>query len=248
MNSFKDHFSGHASAYAEARPVYPDSLFAAIAAHAPAPKMAWDVGCGNGQASCGLAMHFSQVIATDASSAQIANARQHTRVDYRVASAEISGLATASIDAIVICQALHWFDFDKFYAEVRRVAKPGALLIAVAYELALISPEIDAAIYDFYKGDIAPFWPADRAHIESGYRDIPWPFAPVIFPAIEMTAQWTLEHLVAYLGTWSAVERYRHATGNDPLPSIQDKLTPLWGNMAHPRTAHWPLIIKTGRL
>lgn len=248
MSSFQDHFSGHARAYADARPVYPDSLFAAIAACAPAQNMVWDVGCGNGQASCGLAEHFRHVIASDASDTQIANAKPHPQVNYRVAPAEMSGLVAASIDAIVVCQALHWFNFDQFYAEVRRVARPGAVIIAVAYALTHISPAIDAAVNQFYTGDIAPYWPADRAHIETGYRDIPWPFEPFAFPSIAMTAEWSLDHLIAYLSTWSAVARYRQATGDDPIPAIRAQLMPIWGEPAGIRTAHWPLIIKTGRL
>ncbi len=48
--NFKDHFSGHADLYAQARPHYPDALFAWIAANAPARDCVWDAGCGNGQA------------------------------------------------------------------------------------------------------------------------------------------------------------------------------------------------------
>ena len=54
--SFKDHFSGHASMYAAARPTYPPALFAWLAAQIPNHARAWDAGCGNGQASAALAV------------------------------------------------------------------------------------------------------------------------------------------------------------------------------------------------
>ncbi|MDE2041696.1 MAG: methyltransferase domain-containing protein [Alphaproteobacteria bacterium] len=246
MNDFKDHFSGHAGAYADYRPTYPDALFAAIAQVAPARRAVWDVGCGNGQASVGLARHFDHVFATDASAQQIAAAQAHERIDFRAAPAEHSGLDAASVDAILIAQALHWFDFDAFYAEARRVAKPGAPIIATAYELAQIAPEIDAEVRQFYKADIGPYWPADRAHVETGYQEIPWPFAPLNFTAISMNALWSLDQWLGYVTTWSAVRRYMAATGKDPVPALRAQLKPLWGNT--PRAINWPLVIKAGRI
>ena len=65
MSDFKDHFSGHAQLYLEARPTYPPELFAWLAQQAPARDLAWDCGCGNGQATVALAEYFSQVIGTD---------------------------------------------------------------------------------------------------------------------------------------------------------------------------------------
>ena len=66
---------------------------------------------------------FDRVIATDASEKQIANAQSHKIVEYRVAPAENSGIESETIDLIMVAQALHWFDLDRFYAEARRVLK-----------------------------------------------------------------------------------------------------------------------------
>jgi hypothetical protein len=77
---FPDHFSGHAADYARARPTYPDELFAHLASIAPARELAWDVGAGSGQSACALAEHMERVVATDASSKQLAAARPHPRV------------------------------------------------------------------------------------------------------------------------------------------------------------------------
>ena len=78
----------------------------------------------HGQAAVGLASVFDRVIATDASEKQIANAQSHERVEYRIAPAENSGVGSELIDLIMVAQALHWFDLDRFYAEARRVLKP----------------------------------------------------------------------------------------------------------------------------
>ena len=82
--TFHDHFSGHASAYREARPHYPDALFDWLAGIAAARDLVWDAGCGNGQASVALASRFARVHATDPSANQIDNADARPNIVYRV--------------------------------------------------------------------------------------------------------------------------------------------------------------------
>lgn len=248
MSDFKDHFSGHAELYRSFRPTYPNALFEAIAERAPGTRMAWDAGCGNGQASVGLARCFDRVCATDASAEQIAAAGSHPRIDFSVATAEASGLPPHCCDATLIAQALHWFAWDRFYDEVRRISKPGALAVAVCYELANVSGDIDALTLDFYKAEIGPYWPPDRAHIETRYRDIPWPFAPIAMPELAMRAEWTLAEWLGYLSTWSAVRRYAAATGKNPLPALRENLLPLWGDPRASRPISWPLTVIAGRV
>ncbi len=245
---FQDHFSTDATAYRQYRPRYPPALFAALARAAPARATAWDVGCGNGQASIALAEHFAVVHATDASAAQIASAEPHPRVRYAIAPAEQSGLPADSIDLVLAAQALHWFHFERFHTEARRVARKGAVICAVAYELAEIDPGVDAIVRRFYKAEIGPHWPADRTHIETGYRDIPWPHSPLSLGRFVMQAEWTLNQLIGYLGTWSAVARYQSATGGDPLPAVRAELSLVWTEPEVPRKVEWPLVMLSGRL
>src|SRR5687768_18594364 len=73
----------------------------------------------------GLARHFARVIATDLSRQQLAQAARHPRIAYCLTAAERSGLASAAVDLTAVGQAIHWFDFDAFYDEVRRVWRPG---------------------------------------------------------------------------------------------------------------------------
>ena len=114
---------------------YPQKLFDYLGSIAPSRQLAWDCGTGNGQAAVGLASVFDRVIATDASEKQIANAQSHESVDYRVAPAENSGIESATIDLIMVAQALHWFDLDRFYAEARRVLKPNGVSRCVGLQL-----------------------------------------------------------------------------------------------------------------
>ena len=238
--TFKDHFSGHAADYARARPVYPEALYAWLAEQCRAHERAWDCATGNGQAAVALAAHFREVIATDASDAQIANAVQKTNVTYRVAPAEDSGLDAGSCDLITVGQALHWFDQAAFHAEVRRVARPGALLAAWSYHLTRVSESIDRVI-DVFDGEIIrDYWPPERRHIDARYEDLPFPFERIPFPQFAMQCEWTLAQFLDYIGTWSAVQRYRKAKGHDPVTWMENELAAFWARDERKRVS-WPL-------
>ena len=244
--SFKDHFSTQAAVYAKARPHYPPVLFAELAGLAPGRALAWDCGAGNGQASVGLARHFAQVIATEPSAAQRAEAVPHPQVVYLPGAELAPGMADHSVDLVTAAQAAHWFDRPKFYAEVRRVLRPGGVVTLWTYGLSVIDPVINAPILAFYDGEIGSFWQPERRHCETGYREFEFPFAEMPFPKAVMELHWTLTEFAAYLRSWSAVNHYSKAHGHDPVTALEAQLTPLWGNS--PRRVTWPLSGRIGRV
>ena len=93
-----------------------------------------------------LAAYFERVIATDASAAQLEHAPPHPRIEYRQAPAEESGIEGGTVDLVTVATAVHWFDFDRFYAEVERVLVPGGALVVWGYNLARVNPEVDLLI------------------------------------------------------------------------------------------------------
>ena len=244
---FADHFSGVAAGYASYRPRYPDALFDWLGGIAPARDVAWDCAAGSGQATLALTAHFGRVIATDASHAQLRSAPSHPRVDYRVAPAEASGLPDAIVDLVTVAQAVHWFDFDPFHAEVRRVARPRGVLAVWSYGMHRIDDAaIDEAVGRFYFEVVGAYWPPERRYIEEGYRTIPFPFRELTPPAFEMVSAWTLAQLLGYLRTWSSVSRYRDVRGEDPVTALGEELSALWGDEAQARQVHWPLAMRVG--
>lgn len=245
--SFHDHFSGHADDYARFRPTYPASLYAFLARAAPAHELAWDCATGNGQAVAGLANHFKRVVATDASAPQLAHAAALAQVEYRVAEATASGIPAASVDLVTIAQALHWFDTPAFYAEVRRVARSGAICAAWGYGLMRVAPAIDAVLDRFYRDVVGPYWPPERAHLDAGYRTLSFPFAELAAPSFAMEATWPLAGLRGYLATWSAAKRYAKAVGADPIARVAADLARAWGPAETPRSITWPLYLRVGR-
>ena len=243
--TFKDHFSKQAAGYAKFRPRYPQKLFDYLRSIAPSRQLAWDCGTGNGQAAVGLASVFDRVIATDASERQIANAQSHKTVEYRVAPAENSGIESETLDVIMVAQALHWFNLDRFYAEAQRVLKLDGVLAASAYNLLQIEPAIDEIVNRYYYEVVGPFWPPERKFVEQ-FSDLPFPFQKIDPPKFEMTAQWNLDHLLGYLQTWSSTQRFIAANKRDPLEAIADDLRAAWGDPGQMRKVVWPLILRVG--
>jgi ubiquinone/menaquinone biosynthesis C-methylase UbiE len=246
--TFRDHFAPVASSYAGFRPTYPKNLFAWLAASVPRHELAWDCAAGSGQASVDLAAHFEHVVATDASQAQIDAAPPHPRIDYRVAPAEASGLPEASADLITVAQALHWFNLPAFYSEVRRVLRPTGVLAVWTYGVLTVEgAQVDALVQHFYHDTVGPYWPAERAHVENGYRSLPFPFAEIAPPSFSMEADWTLPELLGYFRSWSATGRFIAANGHDPVALLEQQLAPLWGGSGRRRQIAWPLALRIGR-
>jgi len=248
-NGFRDHFSGHASDYAAARPHYPDALFAWLAQQCGARKLAWDAGCGNGQASRALAAHFERVYASDPSVEQIGVAEAAPNIHYAVEAAEQCSLGDASADLVSVAQAMHWFDVARFQAEARRVLKPDGLFAAWTYAQSRVTPAVDVPFNRLHDELLEDWWPDGRQHVIAGYRDLPFAFERVAdVPAFAMRCDWTLPQFLAYLRSWSACQRYLRATGNDALAPIEHELSSAWGEPQTVRAVSWPLTLHVGRI
>jgi ubiquinone/menaquinone biosynthesis C-methylase UbiE len=246
---FHDHFSTVAGRYADFRPHYPAALFDYLSTLAPRSSLVWDCAAGNGQATVDLAGRFDRVVATDASREQIASAQPHPKAEYRVAPAEQSELPDHSVDLITVAQALHWFDFDRFYHECRRVLKPDGVLATWAYGVTEVEGEEPNRInHDFYANTVGPYWPPERKWVEEGYRTIPFPFKAMTPPppAFRMETHWTLDQLVGYFSTWSATSRYTKANGSSPIPELAERLGRAWGDAKATRRIVWPLSLRVG--
>jgi SAM-dependent methyltransferase len=246
--AFKDYFSKQADKYTQYRPRYPRELFEFLASLPARRDSAWDCGTGNGQAAAGLAEFFAEVIGTDASAEQIAHSQRHERVRYIVSSAEDCPLADGSVDLVTVAQALHWFDRERFYAQVRRVSRPGGVLAFWSYGLATISRPVDRVVWHLYSDLLGAYWPAERLQVEERYDTIPFPFEEVKPPQIAMTAQWNLADLIGYLGTWSSVQRFNDVRGTDPVDLVRSDLAAAWGPSEANHTVTWPLNLRVGRV
>jgi ubiquinone/menaquinone biosynthesis C-methylase UbiE len=176
-------FATEAADYAHLRPTYPDDLFAFLATVVLSRDVAWDCATGNGQAATHLSGYFGRVVATDESAEMIAQARPDPRIDYRVAKAEDSGIEDHSVDLVTVAAAIHWFDLDGFYAEVRRVVEPGGALAAWTY----YTPVFDAIIRHLAHDVLGPYWDERLHYVVDEFQDLPFPFEPIEAPPFRRT-------------------------------------------------------------
>ena len=209
----KDRFSSGSQLYQLARPSYPASLIQEILKHVATPQFAWDCGAGSGQLTQLLAPHFDAVVATDISAHQLQHAPYFENVSYQVQSAEHTSFAEQSFDLITVAQAIHWFDFDGFYAEVLRTLRPEGILAVIGYGLIqLQQPELQGCIERLYFKTLKGYWDTEEA-----YQTIPFPFEEIAMPELSMSFQWSAAQLLDYLNTWSALKHYRAKNSDDPL-------------------------------
>lgn len=186
------------------------------------------------------------MVATEPSQAQIDAALRHPRVEYRREPAEKSTLGDASVDLAVAAQAAHWFDWPRYVAEVERVTRPGALVALVSYGILDVAGDAGRVIAHYYRDVVGPYWPPGRHHVETGYRDLVWPWPAVEAPAIDMTATWTREELLGYVTTWSATARLVDTVGPGPFETFRAQIAAVWPDEER-RTVTWPLAIRLAR-
>jgi len=249
-----DKLFSHSALYLKYRPRYPEDLFSTLSRLAPSTHVALDVGTGNGQAALSLAKYFDQVIATDVNPKQIEQATPHERIEYKVVPAEEKILPESSVDLIIVAEALHWFDFERFNESVRFMLKPGGIYAAWGYDLPVIDESVDRMIRFYCDQVVGKYWASGRHHIETHYENIPFPFTQI--PASElggefaMIGEWNLEDLLGYLDTWSATQLALKDMKKHPLRDDQELLKlfhDAWGYPDEFKTYRYPLFIKVAR-
>jgi ubiquinone/menaquinone biosynthesis C-methylase UbiE len=180
-------FDKQAKEYLKYRPTYPASWFSELASLTANHQLAWDVGAGNGQASVSIAEHYDRVIATDVSKEQLELAQRHPKVTYSLAppvmtDEELSSIVgeEGSVDLVTVATAVHWFDLETFYSQVKRILrKPGGVVAVWTYANRSVSSAVDAVFRDFVESAMPYANPKGRYALD-GYRTLPFPFEPVL--------------------------------------------------------------------
>jgi len=225
----KDNFSKLADIYVKYRPTYPQELFDFIFSYVKNNDAAWDCGTGNGQTAKELSRHFKKVVATDISQKQIDKAYQANNIIYSLQPAEQTNFTANNLDLITISQALHWFKFEEFYAEVKRVAKNSGIIAAWCYSLPAISKEIDQIVNtQLYKNTLGQYWDEERQYVDDHYATIPFPFEEIKTPSFQIISEWTVIDLEGYINSWSALQKFITANNYNPVDKFIEQVKPYW--------------------
>ncbi|MFZ1529468.1 MAG: class I SAM-dependent methyltransferase [Ferruginibacter sp.] len=242
----KDNFSSQAAQYAKYRPVFPPELTSYIISLVQCHEHAWDCGTGNGQLAQLISPYFKKIFATDISAQQLENAVQIQNIIYSKQPAEKTLFEHDFFDLVTVGQAVHWFQFDAFFAEVDRVLKAGGILALAGYNLFSISAAIDPVISEFYRSSIGPYWDKERKYVDEAYKTIPFPFQEIEVPEFTIRLNWTFDQLTGYLKTWSAVKHFEKKNGFNPVDDILPTIKEQWGNAASAEV-NFPVICRIGR-
>jgi ubiquinone/menaquinone biosynthesis C-methylase UbiE len=124
-------FGGQAAAYAAERPDYPEAAIRWVLepVRTRTPLRVLDLAAGTGKLTQGLLRTGAEVIAVEPHEAMLAELHGLLPdVPALAGTAERIPLDDRSVDAIVVGQALHWFDLDRALPEMARVLTPGGVL------------------------------------------------------------------------------------------------------------------------
>ena len=100
----------------------------------------------------------------------------------------------------------------------------------------------------FYWHDVHPFWPAARAHVEQGYRSVPFPFPELDFAGDEIVREWNWEQLEGYIRTWSATRNALRAGEEDRIQGALAEHRGQWGPDDAVHQVRWPFAARRGRV
>lgn len=243
----KDNFSTHSDKYARYRPTYPDEVFDFILSNTKGRHVAWDCATGNGQVAGKLVDYFDKIYASDISEQQLGHAFQHEKIIYSLQPAEKTNYPDKFFDLIVVAQAIHWFDFDRFYTEAKRTLKDSGILVVLGYGNVYIAPEVDDVIEKFYNDVVGAYWDKERGYIDEKYTTIPFPFNELKVPQFVNRFDWSFDHFLGYLNTWSAVKHFIKKNGYNPLDEVFEALKNSWGDKPT-RQVNYPLLLRVGKL
>ena len=241
----KDNFSDQSANYANFRPQYPKLIFDEIKKYSKHQQHAWDCATGNGQVARELATFFDRVEGTDISKNQLKEAPKLSNISYSIQQAEKVNFPDKSFDLITVAQAIHWFDFDQFYTEVKRTLKDDGILVVLGYGLFRSNAQTNKIIDHFYNNIIGSYWDEERKYLDNEYSTIPFPFQEIKTPKVNFTQEWELERLIGYLKTWSAVKHFSDKNGFNPVDDIYRQLKESFGNK---NFIEFPIIFKVGKL
>jgi SAM-dependent methyltransferase len=174
--------------YARHRAGFPDSFFERIVAQGVGQpgQVLVDLGTGTGTLARGFAQRGCQVIGIDPAAPLLDQARQLSEragltVEYRVATAEATGLPGASADVVTAGQCWHWFDGPAAAREVRRILRPGGAVVIAHFDWIPLAGNVVAATEELILkhnpswklgggSGLYPRWLRDMA--EAGFRDL----------------------------------------------------------------------------
>ncbi|MEO7293168.1 MAG: SAM-dependent methyltransferase, partial [Ginsengibacter sp.] len=145
-----------------------------------------------------------------------------------------------------VAQAYHWFKFDAFEKEVKRVAKKDAVIAVWGYGLFSTNDvAVDALIKKFYTQIVGPYWDVERKHIDDRFSCVPFNFTPLPKRDFFINIEWSKDELIGYLNSWSAVQHFINDKKYNPVDDIISDLDLLWKDV---QSVSFPVFLRIARV
>lgn len=164
-----DGFSRGAAAYDRGRPSYAPAGVAWLAEQLDLRQGATvvDLAAGTGKLTADLVGTGAQVLAVEPVAAMRSVLAQRVPAAAVVAgTAEATGLAGNSAEAVTVAQAFHWFDGDAAVTEIHRILRPGGHL-GVIYNTRDSRDPLQAALSKL----VRPYRGSAPAHASGRWRE-----------------------------------------------------------------------------
>ena len=231
--------TGQAKLYSSFRPSYNHEIVNSIVALIPpaSRQLCLDVACGPGLFTALIGPYFQKTVGLDMSLEQLNHATTVDGVDitYVPGSAFSLPMKAGTVDLVTVAQGLHWLvPYEKFFAEVLRILKPGGSFVALAYAFPrLVNTRANIAVRHFYEdvlgGHLAPgesgcWWETNRPTIDGFYKDIEFPL-PSTLSHFNETKRMSVAEYINYLRTLSAYRTLLRSGEPDPLPAVESAVT-----------------------
>ncbi|XP_077532839.1 uncharacterized protein LOC144145190 isoform X2 [Haemaphysalis longicornis] len=200
--------------YKEARPAITPGMVAEIVQYANKTircqdGLCVDVGCGPGQSTERFSPYFKAVLGTDISETQIDIARATctaSNVTFQVSEAESLPVEDGSVALVSTVNALHWFHWDAFFAEVRRVLADGGVFCPALYWLrAVAEPGLEDCLEEFLAEEFKGYTTRQHDVWTYGYDYTEVPFDDAQKRDFVVKEKTTLSAFMSLAETWSFV-------------------------------------------
>jgi SAM-dependent methyltransferase len=213
-------FGAAASAYAEHRPDYPDAAIDWVLEPVSSRRgvRVLDLGAGTGRLTESLQRAEVDVIAVEPDPQMRAEMlRRVFGVAVLAGTAEDIPLPDERVDAVVVGQALHWFDQERALPEIARVLKPGGVFAA------LWNSDDDRVEWVAEYSRIGGFAPDPNVPSRPQIDNHP-AFGPVEWGTFEHSYRRTADSLVATVGTYSSMLVLQEAERAERLRRVREFL------------------------
>ncbi len=198
-------FEHSAEAYEHGRPGYAEAALDAVPL--PADAVVLDLAAGTGKLTRQLVARFARVIAVEPLEGMRAVLeRVVPEAEALKGSADAIPLEDASVDAVFVGEAFHWFAGDDVLREIARVLRPrGVLAILSNQKDGDFEPPLPEAFWARYESGAIQKPPAQSFSMGLWRAPFPGPFEPLTETSYPNPVELDRAMILAQVSSWSMV-------------------------------------------